>query len=65
MADENKSLFRKDILKNIANRLPYQTPDAKELLGNLNPKYNDFENTGVRRTEALANQSIFYNNEYK
>ena len=64
MADENKSLFRKDILKNIANRLPYQTPDAKELLGNMNPKYNDFENTGVRRTEALANQSIFYNNEY-
>ncbi len=65
MADEPKSsLFKSDILKNIANRLPYQTPNAKELLGDLNPKYDLFQDTGVRRTEALANQSVFYNNDY-
>ena len=65
MADNDKqSFFQSSIFKNIANRLPYQTPNAKDLLGDLNPKYETFQDTGIRRTEALANQSIFYNNEY-
>lgn len=65
MADnEKKSFFNSNFMKSVANRLPYQTPNAEELIGDLNPKYTDFQNTGVRRTEALADQSVFYNNDY-
>ena len=64
MADEKKSFFNSDIFKNISNKLPYQTPNVNDILGNLNPKYNLFQNTGIRRAEALANQSIFYSNDF-
>jgi hypothetical protein len=65
MADENnRSFFQSNIFKNIANRLPYQTPNVDDVLSNLNPKYEVFQDTGIKRTEALANQSILYNNEY-
>ena len=65
MADsEQRGFFQSGIFKNIANKLPYQTPNAKDLMQDLNPKYELFQDTGVRRTEALANQSVFYNNEY-
>ena len=65
MADENKrSFFNSDIFKNITNKLPYQTPNAADLLSDLNPKYEVFQDTGVKRTEALANQSVLYNNDY-
>jgi hypothetical protein len=65
MADENKkSFFNSDIFRNITNKLPYQTPNAADLLSDLNPKYEVFQDTGVKRTEALANQSVLYNNEY-
>jgi hypothetical protein len=33
-------------------------------MGNLNPKYEIFQDTGIKRTEALANQSILYKNDY-
>lgn len=64
MADEKKSLFKSDIFKNIANKLPYQTPNADEIIGQLNPKYEVFQDTGMKRTEALANQSVLYKNDY-
>ena len=64
MADNKKSLFQSDIFKNITSKLPYQTPDANDIIGKLNPKYQIFQDTGVKRTEALANQSIFYNNDF-
>lgn len=65
MADEsNNTFFQSGIFKNLANKLPYQTPSADDILSNLNPKYQVFQDTGVKRTEALANQSILYNNEY-
>ena len=64
MADEKKSLFKSDIFKNIANKLPYQTPNADEIIGQLNPKYEVFQDTGIKRTEALANQSVLYKNDY-
>ena len=65
MADENKkSFFNSDIFRNITNKLPYQTPNAADLLSDLNPKYEVFQDTGLKRTEALANQSVLYNNEY-
>ena len=43
MADEKKSLFKSDIFKNIASKLPYQTPNADEIIGQLNPKYEIFQ----------------------
>lgn len=65
MADDNKrNFFQSDIFKNITNRLPYQTPNVNDVLGKLNPKYEVFQDTGVKRTEALANQSILYSNDY-
>jgi hypothetical protein len=65
MADENKrSFFQSDIFRNIANKLPYQTPNANDIIGNLNPKYEVFQDTGIKRTEALAGQSVLYNNDY-
>jgi hypothetical protein len=65
MADDNKrSFFNSGIFKNITNKLPYQTPNANEIIGNLNPKYEVFQDTGVKRTEALAGQSVLYNNDY-
>ena len=64
MADEKKSLFKSDIFKNIASKLPYQTPNADEIIGQLNPKYEIFQDTGMKRTEALANQSVLYKNDY-
>ena len=51
-------------LKNLVNKLPYQSVDFNKVLGDLNPKYNTFEDTGMRRVEALAKNSIFYNNDF-
>ena len=62
--DNNRSFFNSDIFKNIANKLPYQTPNANDIIGNLNPKYELFQDTGIKRTEALAGQSVLYNNDY-
>ena len=62
--DNNRTFFQTGIFKNLANKLPYQTPNAQDILSNLNPKYEVFQDTGIKRTEALANQSILYNNEY-
>lgn len=65
MADnEKKSFFNSNFMKSVASRLPYQTPNAEDLIGNLNPKYQEFQTAGVGRTEALANQSVFYQNDY-
>ena len=50
--------------KNILNKLPYQTVDFNKVLNDLNPKYNTFEDVGMKRTEALAKNSIFFNNEF-
>ena len=65
MADQpKKSIFTSDIFKSITNKLPYQTPNVDDIMGNLNPKYEIFQDTGIKRTEALANQSILYKNDY-
>ena len=50
--------------KNLINKLPYQSVDFNQVLGDLNPKYSTFEDTGMRRVEALAKNSIFYNNDF-
>ena len=63
MAD-NKNISNSGFFKNLTNKLPYQSLDLNAVLGQLNPKYEVFQDTGSRRTEALARQSIFYDNEY-
>ena len=50
--------------KNLVNKLPYQTMDFNAVMQDLNPKYNTFQDTGMRRVEALAKNSIFYNNDF-
>jgi hypothetical protein len=63
MAD-NKGVNQTGFFKNITNKLPYQALDLNAVIGQLNPKYEVFQDTGSRRTEALARQSIFYDNDY-
>ena len=62
MAEQYKK-GQSGFLKNLVNKLPYQSLDFNKVLGDLNPKYNTFEDTGMRRVEALAKNSIFYNND--
>ena len=64
MADQQNSRPQSGFLKNLVNKLPYQSVDFNKVLGDLNPKYNTFEDTGMRRVEALAKNSIFYNNDF-
>jgi hypothetical protein len=64
MASDNKSINTTSFFKNITNKLPYQSLDLNAVLGQLNPKYETFQDTGSRRVEALARQSIFYDNDY-
>ena len=64
MADQQNNSGQSGFLKNLVNKLPYQSLDFNKVLGDLNPKYNTFEDTGMRRVEALAKNSIFYNNDF-
>ena len=45
MADQQNSK-PSGFLKNLVNKLPYQSVDFNKVLGDLNPKYNTFEETG-------------------
>ena len=64
MADQQNNGQQSGFFKNILNKLPYQTVDCNKVLSDLNPKYQSFEDVGMKRTEALAKNSIFFNNEY-
>ena len=64
MADQQNSRPQSGFLKNLVNKLPYQSLDFNKVLGDLNPKYNSFQDTGMKRVEALAKNSIFYNNDF-
>lgn len=64
MADQQNSSGSTGFFKNLASKLPYQSVDLNRVLSDLNPKYNTFEDVGMRRVEALAKNSIFYNNDY-
>lgn len=52
------------LLRNILSKLPYQSVDFNKVLDDINPKYDIFNDTGVKRSEALAKQSIFFSNDY-
>ncbi len=64
MADQQNNSGTSGFFKNIASKLPYQSVDLNRVLQDLNPKYNTFEDVGMRRVEALSKNSIFYNNDY-
>ena len=43
-----------NFFKNLVNKLPYQSLDFNNVINDLNPKYNEFQDVGMNRTEALA-----------
>ena len=61
MADEKQ---QSGFFKNLVNKLPYQSLDFNNVINDLNPKYNQFQDVGMNRTEALAKNRIFYSNDY-
>ena len=63
MADQQNSQSG-GFFKNILNKLPYQSVDFNQVLQDVNPKYQTFEDAGMRRVEALAKNSIFYSNDF-
>lgn len=56
--------FGKSLMNFINSRLPYQSYTAIDTLNKLNPKYKVFQDTGSKRTEALARQSISSNTDF-
>lgn len=52
------STFGQTLQKFISERLPYNNYSVIDILGQLNPKYNLFQDTGSRRTEAIARHSV-------
>jgi len=61
--DGRTSTFGRGLMSYIQNKLPYSNiidPNQND----LNPKYKIFADTGMRRSEALAKNSISISNEY-
>jgi len=66
-ATGRESTFGKSLMNYINSYLPYGSYNTLETIDKLNPKFTEFQDTGSRRTEALAKQSISsstqFNNE--
>lgn len=56
--DRGTSTFGKTLQKFISERLPYNSYSVIDVLSQLNPKYGLFQDTGSRRTEAIAKHSV-------
>ena len=56
--DRGTTTFGRTLQKFISERLPYNNYAIIDVLSQLNPKFNLFQDTGSRRTEALAKHSI-------
>jgi len=64
-ADSNReSTFGRSLMNYINSRLPYQSYTTIDTINKLNPKFKVFQDTGSKRTEALARQSISSSTEY-
>ena len=61
--DGRSSTFGRSLAAFIQNRLPYANIIDTEN-NNLNPKYKVFADAGLRRSEALAKNSIALSNDY-
>jgi hypothetical protein len=64
MAADDKNTVSGGFFKNLVNKLPYQTLDLNGYLNQINPKYQIFQDTGSKRSEALARNSVFFDNDY-
>ena len=60
--DGRASTFGRNLIQYIQNRLPYSNVAPEQ--DNLNPKYNIFKKTGMKRAEALAKASVSSSNPY-
>ena len=61
--DGRPSTFGRGLMAYVKNKLPYSNIiDTED--NSLNPKYRVFANVGLRRSEALAKNSISMSNEY-
>ncbi|NBW57696.1 hypothetical protein EBR43_07925 [bacterium] len=56
--DRGATTFGRTLQKFISERLPYNSYSVVDVLSQLNPKFNLFQGTGSRRTEAIAKHSI-------
>lgn len=56
--DRGATTFGRTLQKFISERLPYNNYSVIDVLSQLNPKFNLFQDTGSRRTEAIAKHSI-------
>lgn len=69
MADYNastgrESTFGRSLMNYVNNHLPYQSYTVLDTISKLNPKFKEFQDTGSKRTEALARQSISSSTDY-
>jgi len=60
--DGRASTFGRNLVQYIQSRLPYSNVEPEG--DQLNPKYNIFKKTGMKRAEALAKASISSSNPY-
>ena len=56
--DRGATTFGRTLQKFISERLPYNNYAVIDVLSQLNPKFSLFQDTGSRRTEAIAKHSI-------
>ena len=60
--DGRASTFGRNLIQYIQSRLPYSNVEPES--DQLNPKYNIFKKTGMKRAEALAKASVSSSNPY-
>lgn len=53
-----ESTFGRSLMKYIGSRLPYSNVDIMDSIGDINPKYKLFYNTGANKDKALTKHSI-------
>jgi hypothetical protein len=63
-ATGRESTFGKSLMTYVNAYLPYGSYNTIESVEKLNPKYTEFQDTGSRRAEALAKQSISSSTEF-
>jgi hypothetical protein len=59
-----ESTFGRSLMNYVNNHLPYQSYTVLDTISKLNPKFKEFQDTGSKRTEALARQSISSSTDY-
>jgi len=60
----NQSTFGRSLMTYIASKLPYSGFNVLDVTARRNPKYEVFDEIGVRRPEALARNSITQDTEF-